>query len=81
MNSKSTWSYVAIAGILFAFIVWVERPFRDKHATATVLSVAAHVAIVGGVAWLVLVSVTDQLPQVPSITAFVAPAPVPSPPP
>ena len=30
MNSKTTWSYVAIAAVLFAFIVWVERPFRDK---------------------------------------------------
>ena len=59
----------------------IERPFRDKHATATVLSVAAHVAIVGGIAWVVLFSVTDQLPRVPSMTAFVAPAPVPSPPP
>ncbi len=30
MNSKTTWSYVAIAAVLFAFIVWVEKPFRGK---------------------------------------------------
>ena len=59
----------------------IERPFRDTHASATVLSVATHVAIIGSVAWVVLFSVPDTLPQVPSIMAFVAPAPVPSPPP
>ena len=59
----------------------IERPFRDKHASATVLSIAAHVAIIGSVAWIVLFSVPDTLPQVPSMIAFVAPAPVPSPPP
>ena len=59
----------------------IERPFRDKHASATVLSVAAHVAIIGSAAWIVLFSVPDTLPQVPSMMAFVAPAPVPSPPP
>ena len=59
----------------------IERPFRDRHAAATLLSVATHVAIIGGVASVVLFSVPDNLPQVPSMMAFVAPAPVPSPPP
>ncbi len=59
----------------------IERPFRDKHASATLLSVATHVAIIGGVAWVVLFSMPDTLPQVPSMMAFVASAPVPSPPP
>ncbi len=59
----------------------IERPFRDTHASATVMSVAAHVAIVGSVAWVVLFSVPDTLPQVPSMMAFVAAAPVPAPPP
>lgn len=30
MNSKTTWSCVAIAGILFAFIYYVERPLRQQ---------------------------------------------------
>lgn len=59
----------------------IERPFRDKHASATVLSVATHVAVLGSVAWVVLFSVPDTLPQVPSMMAFVAAAPAPSPPP
>lgn len=59
----------------------IERPFRDKHAPATLLSVVTHVAIVGSVAWVVLFSAPNTLPQVPSMMAFVAPAPVPSPPP
>jgi protein TonB len=59
----------------------IERPFRDPHASATALSIAAHLAVIGGVAWFVLFAVTDQLPKVPAMMAFVAPAPVPSPPP
>jgi len=59
----------------------IERPFRDTHVSATVLSVATHVAIVSGVAWVVLFSVPDTLPQVPTMMAFVAAAPAPPPPP
>lgn len=59
----------------------VDRPFRDKHAAATVLSAAAHAAVLGGMAWVVLFSVKETLPEVPAMIAFVAPAPVPSPPP
>ena len=50
----------------------IDRPFRDQHASATVLSVAAHVAIVGSVAWVLLFSVSDKLPEVPTMMAFVA---------
>jgi protein TonB len=59
----------------------IDRPFRDTHAAATALSIATHVAVIGSVAWFVLFSVTDQLPKVPAMMAFVAPAPVPSAPP
>jgi protein TonB len=59
----------------------IERPFRDKHASATVLSVATHAVALGSVAWVVLFSATDKLPQVPSMMAVVAEAPVPLPPP
>ena len=59
----------------------VDRPFRDQHASATMLSVVTHVAIVGSVAWVLLFSVSDKLPEVPSMMAFVAAAPAPLPPP
>ena len=59
----------------------IDRPFCDSRASATVLSVATHVAVLGSIAWVVLFSVSDKLPQVPTMTAFVAEAPVPSPPP
>ena len=57
----------------------IDRPFRDSHASATVLSVATHVTIIGGIAWVLLFSVSDKLPEVPSMMAFVASAPVASP--
>jgi protein TonB len=59
----------------------IERPFRDKHAAATMLSVAAHAAILGSIAWVLLFSVSDKLPEVPTMMAFVAAAPAPPPPP
>jgi len=59
----------------------IERPFLDKHASATVFSIATHAVIVGSVAWFVLFSVADQLPEVPQMMAFVAAAPAPTPPP
>ena len=59
----------------------IDRPFRDSHASATALSIATHLAVIGGVAWFVLFAVTDPLPKLPTMMAFVAPAPVPSPPP
>ena len=59
----------------------IDRPFRDSHASATVLSVATHAAVLGSIAWVVLFSVSDKLPEVPSMMAFVASAPAPAPPP
>ena len=59
----------------------IDRPFRDKHASATMLSVATHAAVLGTIAWVVLFSVSDKLPDVPSMMAFVATAPPPAPPP
>ena len=58
-----------------------DRPFRDPHASATVLSIAAHVVLLGYIAWVVLSSVSNEVPNVPSMVAFVAEAPAPSPPP
>jgi len=60
----------------------LDRPFRDRHAAATAVSVLVHAVVLGSVAWLVLFAVTGNLPEVPSMMAFVAaPAPEPPPPP
>jgi protein TonB len=63
----------------------IDRPFRETHGVATVFSVAAHIVAVGGFATAVFLAATDQLPQVPTVLAFVAevhpPAPPPPPPP
>jgi protein TonB len=45
------------------------------------LSTVAHAAVLGGIVWAVVFSVSEKLPQVPDMIAFVAPAPVPAPPP
>ncbi len=34
MNSKTTWTCVAIAGLLFGFIFFVEHPFREQDNAA-----------------------------------------------
>jgi periplasmic protein TonB len=57
----------------------IDRPFRDKHASASIVSVVTHLAMIGSVAWVVLFSVSDKLPEVPSMMAFVAAAPPPPP--
>ena len=59
----------------------IDRPFRDAHASATVISIAAHAIVLGSIAWVVLFSVSETLPKVPVMMAFVADAPVPVPPP
>lgn len=59
----------------------IDRPFRDPHASATAISLAMHVAIVGSAVWMVFFSVNETLPKLPVMMAFVAEAPVPVPPP
>jgi protein TonB len=59
----------------------IDRPFRDAHPTATVLSVASHVLVLGSVVGAIMFAVSDTLPEVPSMMAFVTVAPAPPPPP
>ena len=59
----------------------LDRPFRDKHASATAASVATHLVVLGAIAWIALFSVSETLPEVPAMMAFVAEAPIPVPPP
>ena len=61
----------------------IDRPFRDRRASATAFSVTAHAVVLGSIAWMVSFSFNQTLPQVPTMMAFVAelPAPLPPPPP
>ncbi len=59
----------------------IDRPFRDKHASATAFSIATHALVLGSVGWVVLFSINETLPRVPAMMAFVAEAPIPTPPP
>ena len=43
----------------------IDRPFRDKHASATALSIATHMAVTRQCRVGVLFSVSDKLPEVP----------------
>lgn len=59
----------------------VERPFREAAPTSKVVSLAAHAVIVTLVVGIPLLRVTNTLPDVPTIVAFVAAPPAPPPPP
>ena len=59
----------------------IERPFTEAHPTAAALSAVTHVIAIGVVVSTILYSVNEQLPEVPTIMAFVAEPPAPPPPP
>lgn len=59
----------------------IDRPFRDKHAAAVVFAVASHVTVLGAVIGIVLFTVSETLPKVPTLMAFVAEMPARPPPP
>ena len=49
----------------------VPRPFHDRNVVPTVVSIAAHFVIVMAVVVIPVLYVTDQLPEVPVVMAFV----------
>lgn len=59
----------------------IDRPFRKQHPAATLVSVAGHAAVLGSIAWVLLFSISDKLPELPTMMAFVATAPPPLAPP
>jgi periplasmic protein TonB len=59
----------------------LDRPFRDVHAAPTMFSIVAHSVVIGGLIGVFMFRVSDTLPQVPTIVAFVAEVPAPVPPP
>ena len=59
----------------------IERPFRDTRTVPGILAIAAHVVVVGAVIGTTLFVMTEGLPEVPTIMAFVTAMPAPPPPP
>ena len=59
----------------------VERPFRKPALVPRILSTTLHVLVIAVVIAIPLLTVTNNLPEAPSMMAFVADAPAPPPPP
>ena len=59
-----------------------ERPLRERSVTSKVVAVATHVVVIIVVIAIPLLRVTNQLPELPTMRAFlVAPSAPPPPPP
>jgi periplasmic protein TonB len=59
----------------------LDRPFLDTHSGATVVSVTTHLIVLGSIAAALLFGASGELPEVPTMMAFVAEAPAPPLPP
>src|SRR5438477_10704200 len=70
-------------GIMFDLIVNGDkrRPFHDGTIAPVVASVGLHTALLTAVVILPLLYVTNTLPEMPTMLAFVAEPPAPPPPP
>jgi periplasmic protein TonB len=58
-----------------------ERPLRERSLASTIAAVVAHVVVMLVLVMIPLLLVTHELPDVPTIMAFVAPSEAPPPPP
>jgi protein TonB len=58
-----------------------ERPFREPALVPRIISTAVHIVVITVVIAIPLLTVTNSLPDAPSMMAFVADAPAPPPPP
>jgi periplasmic protein TonB len=59
----------------------VDRPFREQARGSTTASITLHVVVLTLVIGIPLLTITDTLPSVPAMMAFVAEPPAPPPPP
>ena len=59
----------------------VERPFQESAPRSKLVAVAAHTVVLILLVGIPLLSVTNTLPEVPTIMAFAVAAPAPPPPP
>ena len=59
----------------------IDRPFHEKAVMSTVVSGAVHATLIAAVLLLPLLYVTEQMPTLPLMNAFVGMPAVPPPPP
>jgi protein TonB len=85
---RIAWSVIELSDAMFDLIQGtVDRPFHDRTTAPAAVSILVHVTVLGLVFTLPFLYVTNQLPEVPAVMAFVAgtetttPAPPPPPPP
>jgi protein TonB len=70
------------ADVMFDLITGsVERPLRERAPGSKVVSIVLHIVVLTLVLGIPLLTVTNALPEVPSMLAFVAPMPAAPPPP
>jgi protein TonB len=67
--------------VMFELITGEAQHAPRPHAIPLLATTIAHVAIVGAVIAVPLLFLTEQLPEIPDMMAFVAAPPAPSPPP
>ena len=58
-----------------------DRPFRETHAAAPIVSALSHVMVLGSITAAFLFGTVESLPEVPTVIAFVAEMPAAPPPP
>jgi periplasmic protein TonB len=58
-----------------------ERPLRERSFTSKLVAIATHVVVIVVVIAIPLLRVTNQLPELPTMRAFVVEPSAPSPPP
>jgi protein TonB len=59
----------------------LERPLRERSQSSKIVAVLAHIGVMLVVVVIPLLLATNELPDVPTMMAFVAPAPEAPPPP
>src|ERR1700722_10422075 len=71
-----------LEGLMFDLITGTqERPLRERSLTSKIVAAVAHILIILVILGIPLLMATSQLPDVPTMMAFVAPPPEPPPPP
>src|ERR1700722_11971106 len=65
-----------LEGLMFDLITGTqERPLRERSLTSKIVAAVAHILIILVILGIPLLMATSQLPDVPTMMAFVAPPP------
>src|ERR1700681_4166433 len=71
-----------LEGLMFDLITGTqERPLRERSLTSKIVAAMAHIVVILVVLGIPLLMATNELPDVPTMMAFVAPPPEPPAPP